>query len=402
MAVVRNGLVLVLALYLSSAVSVAATSTTPTLVTFIPPTPIAFAGRDANGNIVDPAASLVADGSLRSIDTARILVAQLTKVIRETDPECDPRSSTFLINVVFFTNVSQGAANITLSGFDVGVVQSSNWYVYEPKQASFLHASSGQVARIYGAKDPYIIVIHLNSDITAYKMAYVATINHRTAANLQDLETALTLYRALVKPPAAPVSGGPSAPPRDFWTWGQLPVDTPATVTLTAGVAKNNVTSPTTNDITALEKTPGQFDDEGFYHWDVSVGIPITSYTQLQNIVPQNGAGVSVPANVDRRNLLAIGDFYVKPMDLKGSKFTYIPYLVGGISFASKPLHAIMAGIGIGPTTAGFYIGTMIVTENLPNRKTARHLKLAFGLNLPVRAIMSKLGVNTEISSGAP
>ena len=389
---------------LSPSLCVGATSSaTPTPVTFIPPTPIPFAARDTSDRVVDRAASLVSDGSLKSADAARILVAQLATTIHSTDPNCDSKKSSFLINVVLFANSSTvQMADATPAGFGVGVVQSSNWYVYEPKHQSFAPASSGQTARIYGATDPYLLVIHLNSDITAYRMAYEATVNHRTAANLQDLEDAITLYKALVKPAAAPPApGGPPPQPKDFWTWGQLPINTPASVTVTAGIAKPGVGQLSTKDITALEKTPGHFDDEGFYHWDVSVGIPITSYTQLQNVVPQSGATPSVPANIDRRNLLAIADVYIKPMDLKGTKFTYVPYVVGGISFASQPLHAVMAGVGFGPTTAGLYIGTMIVTGNLPNNIKATHVKIAFGMNFPIRAIISKLGVNTQVSSGA-
>lgn len=374
---------------------------TPNLVRFIPAQPIMFADRAADGTILDPAASLVKDGSL-SGDVASILIDQLVKTIRNTDPTCDANKSSFLINIVVFGSYDALTSQGQMSGFPVALVQSSNWYAYEPKHQSFVTASSGQTARVYGATTTYVIVIHLHSDNSAYQMAYQDTMNHRTPTSLQDLEDALTLFKALVKPPGAAAPVAPPAPVyKDFWTWGRLLVNTPANIAITAGIAKPGSSPSTTKDITALEKTPAQFDDNGFYHWDISVGVPITSYTQLQNVKPESGT-IPVPANVDRRNLILVGDFYVKPADLEGTRISYIPYVVGGISFASKPLHNVMAGAGIGPTTAGLYVGTMIVTDNLSNGRKNTHVKLAFGLNFPVRAIMSKLGVNTQVSSGTP
>ena len=76
-----------------------------------------------------------------------------------------------------------------------------------------------------------------------------------------------------------------------------------------------------------------------------------------------------------------------------------IPYPVVGVSLASQPLHAVLGAVGIGFSTAALYIGSMAITSDV-NGGTVRHYKLAFGLNLPVRTIMGKLGINTQIGSG--
>lgn len=318
----------------------------------------------------------------------KVLIATLGPKI----PGCDINKSSFMINIVRFP-VSNNAS------------VTSHWYVYDASQGLFEQASGGEVGRIYGDPNPYIIVIHLNSK-NDYAMAYTFTEDHRTPANLQAVEDALTLYQAVVGKQKNRQKEVP-----DVWAWGQLSIDTPANVTVTAGIVvtsnSDNSGDPqaapgtgTQSNVTALEKTPAQFDDEGLYHWDVSVGVPIKSYDQVQNVLPQNGATAQVPASIDKRNLLLVGDYYVKPVDLESTKFVWVPYIVGGLSFASKPLHAGMAGLGIGPATAGIYVGAMIITDNLPNNRTARHIKLAFGMNFPVRAIMSKLGVKTQLTSG--
>ena len=142
-----------------------------------------------------------------------------------------------------------------------------------------------------------------------------------------------------------------------------------------------------------------QFDDDGFYHWDVSVGVPITSYKQFQQVQPLNGSP-QVPANLDKRNLILMGDWYIAPVDLQGSKLSPYPYLVGGISFASQPLHNALAGVGYGFNTTALYVGTMIVTSDIAPGKTKRNYKLAFGINFPIRTIMGKLGLNTQVTTG--
>lgn len=330
-----------------------------------------------------------------TIDAAhvRVLVNEFATIIHNTDPQCSADKSSFLINIVLFNS-----ANGDQPGLTTGIVQSSHWYVYEGAQGNFTEATS-QTARVFGSTNPYVIAIHVNAKYNlasppGYVMKYPYTEAHRTAANWQAVADAIALFQGVIQHPA---SGGPNVlmGQGTFWAWDQMSINTPANISISAAVS---ITPQDPTKTIPLDTKPVTYNDEGFYHWDVSVGVPITAYSQIQNVVPQNGT-IAVPASVDKRNLLLLGNWYVKPVDLSGQKISYIPYLVGGISVASKPLHGLMAAVGIG-TPVGLYIGSMAVTSNVANNKTVTHYKLAFGLNLPVRAIMGKLGINTQISSG--
>jgi hypothetical protein len=58
-----------------------------------------------------------------------------------------------------------------------------------------------------------------------------------------------------------------------------------------------------------------------------------------------------------------------------------------------------MAGVGYGFNTTALYVGTMVVTSDIAPGKTKTNYKLAFGINFPIRTIMGKLGLNTQVTT---
>jgi len=263
------------------------------------------------------------------------------------------------------------------------VVTKSNWYVYNP-QSNWTDADLLSNKRIYGVRRPYILAIHLNvpSGISDFLFAYKYNAVHRLPANIQNLKSAIELFKSTTK--ALDLTGTIG-----MWALGSLEGDPPSDITVTSAVLSGG------KEMT-LETANTKFDDEGLYRWDISIGVPIASYKQLQSVVDATGQ-VNM-ANIDKRNLLILGNLFLKPVDVKSSTFLTIPHLVGGISLASKPLHGAMAGIGWGPVISNFYIGTMIITDNLPNHRVVHHYKLAFGLNFPMRTLAEKLGLKTQIN----
>jgi hypothetical protein len=212
-----------------------------------------------------------------------------------------------------------------------------------------------------------------------FQFAYTYQAVHRLPANVQNLKDAVGLL------------GNAHALDADisnFWAWGTLDANPPSDITITATALLNG------NAINMDSTTP-KFDDEGLYRWDVSIGIPINSYKQLQTVVTDSGA--STVANVDKRNVYLLANLYLKPVDIKKDGFLAIPHLVGGVAAASKPLHAAIAGIGWGPALANFYIGALFLTDNLPKHQLDHHVKLAFGINVPLRTVADKLGIKSQI-----
>jgi hypothetical protein len=305
-------------------------------------------------------------GTIRSRDAARRLIESTLKK-QNPSVNLDVQSFYCIINVVRWTGTGSGKPR---------------WYVYHASNWGDDDFSSKN--RIFGVKNPWILIIHLNSP-GGYDLSYQINVKHRLPANIQHLSD---LAHFATTTPAAPDECAGC-----IWAAQSIDANPPSDIDIAPQVAPNN---PATiaqygSRVKALDDKSTTFDNEGLYHWDVSLGIPIRSYKQL-NINSTNG---SVTAqNIDRRNLLALFDYYPKAVDLKGSNFAHYPYFVGGVAFASKPLQKALVGIGWGPTLANFYAGCMIVTQRKPGASSNEQtFQFAFGLNLPVRAIADKLGI---------
>jgi hypothetical protein len=267
-------------------------------------------------------------------------------------------------------------------------VAKSNWYVFNP-QKTWLDADLLSNRRIFGAAKPYLLVIHLGIPKVLqddYQLAYTYTATHRLAANVQNLQSAVGLFTGISTRAAG---GSAPPPPIDQWALGSIEANPPSDIVITGAITHGG---KTVNLDTATQK----FNDEGLYRWDISIGVPILSYKTLQDVVSNNS--MATLAAVDKRNSLVLGNYFFKPVDIAANNFLSVPHLVGGVSIASKPLHAAVVGLGIGPSIANLYVGALILTDNLPNHKTDHHYKLAFGLNVPIRAVADKLGIKSQIN----
>ncbi|HEY2496722.1 MAG TPA: hypothetical protein VGK24_06620 [Candidatus Angelobacter sp.] len=324
-------------------------------------------------------------GVILNYPVAKTLAASQLKSV----PTYDPKRSSVIIHVVLLENTE----DIKTPGAFAVTVKASHWYAVDP-----VEDWSTSSTRLYGTNEPFVLLIFLKTKENSFSTEYSYTFAGRNPAPVQDLTDAAKLFQATVGSPVKGIRAQFSpaiaaAPEIDQFCWTQISVAAPGAIDITPKVAS----SDSTNTVVAIDAKPTEFDDEGFYHWDVSVGVPILSYKQLQAVT---APGADLTANVDKRNLFLVGDWYLKPVDVKNNGLSKVPYLVAGASVASKPLHSILAGIGWGPTIANFYGGLLIITNNLPNHQTERVIKGAFGINLPVRAIMGKLGLNTQTTSG--
>ena len=150
--------------------------------------------------------------------------------------------------------------------------------------------------------------------------------------------------------------------------------------------------------------TVQKFDNEGKYLVDFSVGVPVRKMSELEFTSTNN----TVTANeIDKTKLFAFVNVYPIPVDIKSSSPHLIPHFVGGVALEKQPLHKIFVGAGFGPVVANFYIGALFVKQQelqtlnpgdpaSPDQVGAdkrRRFKpqVAFGLNLPVGAIVEKL-----------
>ncbi|HET9743042.1 MAG TPA: hypothetical protein VFQ00_09850 [Terriglobales bacterium] len=299
-----------------------------------------------------------------------------------TDPALnlnDPHSYV-VINVVRWSDVNDGAKQNP----------ASRWYIYNSSPDwgpdDFIANN-----RLFGVSRFWLVVVNLNlryGQPTDFSLNYQITVHHRLPLNVQHLTDIIQLSK---QTHGVATRGVPDAV--NYWS---SQVVTGANPPSDISIVPQATVSGTG---TKLDNKTVTIDNEGLYHWDVSVGVPVKSYKQVEQITSAlNGSSQSLPASVDRRNLLVLGDVYIKAIDLKNTSLISVPYLVGGVSFASKPLNGIMAGVGWGPAVANFYIGAMVVTSKDPTTgKKNTSPSLAFGLNLPIRLILGKSGVNTQL-----
>jgi hypothetical protein len=282
-------------------------------------------------------------------------------------------------------------------------IQAQNWYLYSTlssTKAGWTQEDFTKNKRLLGSHKVYILYIHLNvTASTTYIPSYRLTVTKKVPANLQHL---LTLFQTF-----APGTTG--ANPNlvhveeittDYYGWGALdlqydPSDITVSSTARAGAADSSPETKLSDDIT--------FDNEGGYNFDFGFAVPIKKISQV-NVNFSNGT--AIPVNVNDLSVFMVVDGYLKPVDVKSSKWTNWPHPLAGAAFAKRPLSRILLGGAWGPRFAELYLGAMFVKQ--PKRTAGDSCKgsntsgvvtgsyqycaqFSIGINLPVSGIASAL-----------
>jgi hypothetical protein len=168
----------------------------------------------------------------------------------------------------------------------------------------------------------------------------------------------------------------------------------PSDVTVTGKLAG---TGPL--DSKGFELGKQAFDNEGLYHWDVSLGIPTKSVTQLDF---QTSGGEVFAKEVDSAQLLALLNVFWRPVDTKSTKLLLVPSPVVGFALSKKPLNKLLLGLSIGLNRVQVYGGrqwSQIEKPPLPagavtapeEDTTEYRGDWVFGINVPVRQVIDFL-----------
>jgi hypothetical protein len=189
--------------------------------------------------------------------------------------------------------------------------------------------------------------------------------------------------------------------------------------------AKPNTTCDTTIDPKTQEQAACSFsktyDDEGLYHWDVSVGVPVQGLNELQY---SSTDGNVTSKNVSRLYAYGMFDVYPVATDLKSPPAFGWPHIVVGLPFSGKVFNKPFFGSGgvfnilqipkIGPAIAkimpvkfNFYGGVVYNKEFRPatlavgdaaspgavahNLVPHRVWKGQFGIEFSIRDVKDKL-----------
>ena len=285
-------------------------------------------------------------------------------------------------------------------------IQAQNWYLYSTLSSTktrWTQEDFTKNKRLLGSHKIYIIYIHLNvAASTIYIPSYRLTVAKKVPANLQHLITLFQTF-APATTGATGVTNKALEIPTDYYGWGALdlqydPSDITVSTTTRAvknGVADSSPEAKLSDDIT--------FDNEGGYNFDFGFAVPIKKISQV-NVDFTNGT--ATPVNVNDLSVFMVVDGYLKPVDVKSSRWTSWPHPLAGAAFAKQPLSRILVGGAWGPRFAELYLGAMFVKQ--PKRTAGDSCKssntsgvvtgsyqycsqFSIGINLPVSGIASAL-----------
>lgn len=232
-------------------------------------------------------------------------------------------------------------------------VDKENWYVFNQGDGDWDEAAFSKNDRIFGRRNVYLLYLYFNYDPTGHSMRYTLDAKSKIPAYLDHFVGLLQLFGMGTS------AGGKGAAGIDKGFWDATSFDTfyvPSDITFTPEIVPDDGSTT----VTLTGKT---FDNEGRYHTDFSVGVPIRKINELSFVSSSN---TIVPAKVQKQDLFAFFNYYPKAFDIKTSAWDKYPHLLGGVALASQPLKKVIVGAGYGPIYVHFYAGLLIHTYQLP------------------------------------
>ncbi|HMD69832.1 MAG TPA: hypothetical protein VKF41_00730 [Bryobacteraceae bacterium] len=231
-------------------------------------------------------------------------------------------------------------------------VDKENWYVYNNGR-KWDDAAYGTNNRIFGRKSVYLLYLHFNrgADLD-YHMRDELVATSKTPAFLDHLVSLGQIWGI-----GAAGAGGPSSTATDVWGMVSFPIDYVPSDLSFAPMVLDAADGHVVSSLTAKK-----FDNEGKYHTDFSVAVPITKISDFKYT---DTAGTLAPAKYDKQRMLAAFDYHPWAFDVKGTGFDIHPYLMTGVGLGSQPLQRALFAVGWGPAYANFYAGALLNTRHV-------------------------------------
>ena len=275
-----------------------------------------------------------------------------------------------------------------------GVTQNTNDIQWEPIPDP--KNDDAFATRIFGRRRVVVLLAHLNTP-SAWDVKYKVVVNQKVPTPIQHV---LDLAANITPKIASTDEERPE--PKNIWGARMMLVKYESSDIV---VKVNAVTSG--SDGTPVEQSKehsNTFVNEGRYHWDVSVGLPVKNVRELS--YKSEGGQVTAEAK-DKQSVYGFLDIYPWAVDLKGDSYLTKPHFVFGVPLASKPLHRPFVGIGSGvfksPIKFNFFAGIVFIRERVPTTlgegsaattgqleadlRTRWVRKGMFGISLPISQI---------------
>src|SRR5882724_255332 len=274
-----------------------------------------------NSASLDPNAALTEYASLTST----------SNVCKTTTPSGCP--AYLIVNVVDWSGATANGSN----------APQSRWFLVHPannRSTALLKPLSDGSLRIFGSKNVGFLAVHLGiSSIPSMDVRY--TIESNAKKSVQETD-ALSLFDLIVGKGGGTLARALAASQymvgaRAITNILKLPSD----VVITGGAYPVAGAAPDQKPAATFSQT---YDNEGFAHWDVSVGIPVKSVSEVQ----YNSTDGSVQdKTVSKVNAYGLFHWYPYPVDLKAD-YPWMPSIVAGLSLSGKPLNKPFAGLAMG------------------------------------------------------
>jgi hypothetical protein len=284
------------------------------------------------------------------------------------------------------------------------------WYLYHKEidpqnrsQAIWVLQEKQDGIRIFGSKRVAALLIHLNA-LASWDIKYAVKVTERIPANVQNvLDLAGVIATKGVDRAAAP-------PNVNLWG-GQLLTninDIPSDIAFNGSIKFTNTDGSSDQQPKEYAKA---YINEGRYHWDVSVGLPLKSFSEVQY---DASSGVVTAKKTERQNAYGLLNLFLNPkgVDLSDESAFKTLHFVVGVPISGKPLDRPMVGLGMGfyKTKIKFNIFAGPVFNRVREPRTLQTgdvatdaalqsdlrtrwvTKFIFGINMPVRQFVKALG----------
>ena len=269
-------------------------------------------------------------------------------------------------------------------------VEKQNWYVYH--NGDWDQDDFATRKHIPGQQRVWMIYIHLNRK-EFYKVSYDVAITKLVPKPWLDLRD---LAELAVQARGFDVNKVPDK----VWGGACIPVNSlPSQIEITPQFV------PTAGE--PQMRSLGDvvdFNNEGSYRFDFSVGVPIRKISELDFSSTDMKVGAK---KIDSQVLFALADLYFQPVDFQRQTFSRWPFLVLGVGLTGKPLDRGLVALGWGSQLVSIYAGVAILREDRPanlksgdtatsaqlssDLRTHRQGQFAFGLHLSARAVLDLL-----------
>lgn len=280
--------------------------------------------------------------------------------------------------------------------------ETEKWFLYSYVDNKWTAQKIQGGERIYGHKRVGVLLVHLTAR-DSWDIKYTVDVKRKTPGPIQNI-----LDLAAIVAPGAGLASSRPTPPPSFWGGRLLLLqDVPADIVVKSDIVFVTGDNQAEQQSKVYSKT---YDNEGRYHWDVSVGLPVKSFKEVQ----YDAEGGQVRAKeVNRQNAYGFLNVFFNPrgVDTKGDEFYKTPHLVLGVPISGKPLDRPMVGLGMGSYKTGFkfnlFGGIVFNRVREPQTlaagqaatgaqlesdlRTRRVRKFIFGFNIPVKQFKDAL-----------